>query len=154
MIEFADMGAPRPHEALNVLRALEELASADPLNVRGVLATLLTLDGAPHERSGALALFCDDAATGADGARPLGTLPEDLRAAAEKAMAEQKPVLADLVLDEDQALFGPGGLEGKAELWLEPVTGDLREKLRQARETLLRGEGLVVELVLSFCIRA
>ena len=39
------MGAPRPHEALNVLRALEDLASADPLNVRGVLATLLTVDG-------------------------------------------------------------------------------------------------------------
>ncbi|MFI5345879.1 MAG: NTP transferase domain-containing protein [Elusimicrobiota bacterium] len=143
------MGAPRPHEALNVLRALEELASADPLNVRGVLATLLTLDGAPHERSGALALFCDDAATGADGARPLGTLPEDLREAAERAMTEQKPVLAELRLDEDEALFGPGGLEGRAELWLEPVTGDLRETLREARETLLRGEGLVVELILS-----
>jgi CTP:molybdopterin cytidylyltransferase MocA/xanthine/CO dehydrogenase XdhC/CoxF family maturation factor len=143
------MGAPRPHEALAVLRALEDLASADPLSVRGVLATLLTLDGAPHERSGALALFCDDAASGAVGARPLGTLPDDLRAAAEKAVAEQKPALAELTLDEDEALFGPGGLAGRAELWLEPVTGELRETLRQARETLLRGEGLVVELALS-----
>lgn len=143
------MGAPRPHEALNVLRALEDLASADPLNVRGVLATLLTLDGAPHERSGAMALFCDDAATGAEGTRALGTLPEDLRAAAERAMAEQVPVLAELTLDEDEALFGPGGLQGRAELWLEPVTGELRDTLRQARETLLRGEGLVVELAIS-----
>jgi molybdenum cofactor cytidylyltransferase len=143
------MGAPRPHEALDALRALEELASADPLSVRGVLATLLVLDGAPHERSGAMALLCDDAATGAAGARPLSVLPDDLRAAAEKAMAEQVPVLAELDLEEDDTLFGPGGLSGRAEVWLEPVTGDLRERLREAREALLRGEGLVVELTVS-----
>ena len=52
-------------------------------------------------------------------------------------------------LDEDEALFGPGGLTGRAELWLEPVTAELRETLRQAREALLRGEGMVVELTLS-----
>ncbi len=143
------MGAPRPHEALNVLRALEDLASADPLSVRGVLATLLTLDGAPHERSGALALFCDDAAAGAEGARALATLPDALRAAAERAMSAQAPALAELDLEEDEALFGPGGLSGRAELWLEPVTGELRERLREVRETLLRGEGLVVELTLA-----
>jgi len=143
------MGAPRPHEALNVLRALEELASADPLSVRGVLATLITVDGALHERSGALALFCDDAAAGAASARPAGTLPDALRAAAEKVIADAAPALVELVLDEDEALFGPGGLSGRAELWLEPVTGDLRETLRLARETLLRGEGLVVELALT-----
>lgn len=143
------MGAPRPHEALNVLRALEELASADPLNVRGALATLITVDGALHERSGSFALLCDDAAAGAAGARAAGTLPEALGAALETAIAEQKPLLAELELGEDETLFGPGGLTGRAELWLEPVTGDLRETLRQARETLLRGEGLVVELTLS-----
>lgn len=142
------MGAPRPHEALNVLRALEDLASADPLNVRGVLATLLTVDGAPHERSGALALFCDDAAA-ASGVRPLASLPEGLRAAVEKAMAEHAPALATLELEEDEPWFGPGGLAGRAELWLEPVTGELRERLREVRETLLRGEGLVVELALA-----
>ncbi|MDE2489209.1 MAG: hypothetical protein KGM24_00065, partial [Elusimicrobia bacterium] len=143
------MGAPRPHEALDVLRALEDLASADPLNVRGVLATLLTLDGAPHARSGGMALLCDDEASGAGGARPFSTLPEALSAAAEKALSSQVPVLAELALDEDEVLFGPGGLSGRAEVWLEPVTGDLRESLRAARETLLRGEGLVVELSLS-----
>ncbi|MFI5361972.1 MAG: NTP transferase domain-containing protein [Elusimicrobiota bacterium] len=143
------MGAPRPHEALEVLRALEDLASADPLNVRGVLATLLTLDGAPHERSGALALFCDDAAGGSSGMRALGSLPETLRESVERALTEQKPSLAALDLDEDEPLFGPGGLAGRAELWLEPVTGELRDRLREVREALLRGEGLVVELTLS-----
>lgn len=141
------MGAPRPHEALSVLRALEDLASADPLSVRGVLATLVTVDGALHERSGALALFCDDdAASGSGSARALGTLPDELKAAVEKSIAEHAPLVAELDLDEDSALFGPGGLTGRAELWLEPVTAELRETLRQARETLLRGEGLVVEL--------
>ncbi|HEX4046979.1 MAG TPA: hypothetical protein VH309_04055, partial [Elusimicrobiota bacterium] len=140
------MGAPRPHEALDVLRALEELASADPLNVRGVLATLLTLEGAPHERSGALALFCDDAAGGSGGMRALGSLPEELRIPVERALTEQKPELAAFELEEDEPLFGPGGLSGRAELWLEPVTGDLRERVREVRETLLRGEGLVIEI--------
>jgi CTP:molybdopterin cytidylyltransferase MocA/xanthine/CO dehydrogenase XdhC/CoxF family maturation factor len=143
------MGAPRPHEALNVLRALEDLASADPLNVRGVLATLLTVDGAPHERSGALALFSDDAASGADGSRALGSLPESLRAPVEKALGGAAPALAEFDLDEDEPLFGPGGLTGRAELWLEPVTGELRERLREIREKLLLGEGLVVELKIS-----
>ncbi len=143
------MGAPRPHEALDALRALEELASADPLSVRGVLATLLVLDGAPHERSGAMALLCDDAAAGAPGARALSSLPDALRATAERIMSGQAPALAELDLDEDETLFGPGGLAGRAEIWLEPVTGDLRERLREAREALLRGEGLVVELTVS-----
>ena len=143
------MGAPRPHEALNVLRALEDLASADPLNVRGVLATLLTVDGAPHERSGALALFCDDAAAGGAGMRPLSSLPENLRGTVESALSDQKPALAALDLEEDEPWFGPGGLVGRAELWLEPVTGELRERLREVRETLLRGEGLVVELTVA-----
>jgi CTP:molybdopterin cytidylyltransferase MocA/xanthine/CO dehydrogenase XdhC/CoxF family maturation factor len=143
------MGAPRPHEALNVLRALEDLASADPLRVRGVLATLLTLDGAPHERSGALALFCDDAAAGAEGARTFASLPEPLRDAAEAAISAQAPAVAELDLSEDEPLFGPGGLSGRAELWLEPVTGELRERLREIRETMLRGEGLVVELKIA-----
>jgi CTP:molybdopterin cytidylyltransferase MocA/xanthine/CO dehydrogenase XdhC/CoxF family maturation factor len=140
------MGAPRPHEALAVLRALEDLASADPQNVRGVLATLLTLDGAAHERSGAPALLCDDAAAGAEGARAFASLPEALREAAEKALETQLPALVEVELDEDETLFGPGGLSGRAEIWLEPVTGDARERLREVRDKLLRGEGLVVEL--------
>jgi CTP:molybdopterin cytidylyltransferase MocA/xanthine/CO dehydrogenase XdhC/CoxF family maturation factor len=135
------MGAPRPGEALAVLRALEDLASADPLRVRCVLATLLTLDGAVHERSGSMALFADEAV---DGARLIDDLPQ-----AARAVAERKPVRAELNLDEDDALFGPGGLSGVAEVWLEPVTGELREGLRQTREALSRGEGLVVELLLS-----
>ncbi|MBI3565001.1 MAG: XdhC family protein, partial [Elusimicrobia bacterium] len=144
------MGAPRPHEALSVLRALEDLASADPLSVRGVLATLVTVDGALHERSGALALFCDDdAAAGMDRARAVGTLPDGLREAVARVLAERAPASAEFSFDEDETLFGPGGLTGRAEAWLEPVTGDLRETLRQAREALLRGEGLVVELLLA-----
>src|SRR5579859_1946817 len=111
------MGAPRPHEGLAVLRALEELASADPLDVRGVLATLLTVEGAVHERSGAMALFCDDAAAGTGGARALASLPEALRAAAEAAIAGRTPSVLELELDEDETLFGPGGLAGPAEVF-------------------------------------
>ena len=143
------MGALRPREALSALRALEDLASADPLNVRGVLATLLTLDGRLHERSGALALFCDDAAGVVSGTRALGTLPEALRGPVGRALADHRPALAALDLEEDEPLFGPGGLSGRAELWLEPVTGGLRESAREVREALLRGEGLVVELELA-----
>ena len=143
------MGALRPHEALVVLRALEELASADPLGVRGVLATLVTVEGALHERSGAIELLCDDAASGVRDARPVAGLPERLRAAFEKAIAERTPRSVEVDIDEDEALFGPGGLSGCVELWLEPVTGELRESLREAREIILRGRGLVVELVLS-----
>lgn len=143
------MGAPRPHEALAVLRALEDLASADPFNVRGVLATLLTLDGALCERSGAAVLVCDEAAAGVDGARNLTTLPEALKAGVEAAIAGGACTLLEFDLDEDEALFGPGGLAGKAEVWLEPVTGELRDGLRSVREALLRGEGLVAELSLT-----
>ncbi len=143
------MGALRPHEALVVLRALEELASADPLGVRGVLATLVTVDGALHERSGAIELFCDDAASGAQDARPVGTLPERLRTAFDLAISERTPRIVEVDIDGDEALFGPGGLSGSVELWLEPVTGELRESLREAREMILRGRGLIVELVLS-----
>ena len=82
------MGSPRPHEVLAVLRALEDLASGDPLSVRGVLATLLTLDGAPHERSGAPALLCDDAAAGVEGARPLATLPESVTRPSREVLAK------------------------------------------------------------------
>ncbi|OGR48366.1 MAG: hypothetical protein A2X40_00100 [Elusimicrobia bacterium GWC2_65_9] len=143
------MGAPRPHEALSVLRALEDLACADPLNVRGVLATLLTLDGAIHESSGATALFCDEAAAGAEGARNLATLPEALKSAVENVIAAAVPAPVEFALDEDEPLFGPGGLAGTAEVFLEPVTGELRDRLREAREALLRGEGLVVELTVA-----
>lgn len=143
------MGAPRPHEALAVLRALEDLASADPFNVRSVLATLLTLDGALCARSGAAVLLCDEAAAGAEGARSLGTLPEALKAEVEKAVSSAACSLVEFDLDEDEVLFGPGGLAGKAGVWLEPVTGELRESLRSAREALLRGEGLVAELSLT-----
>ena len=143
------MGASRPHEALSVLRALEDLACADPLNVRGVLATLLTLDGAIHERSGATALFCDEAAAGAEGARNLATLPEALKSAVENVIAAAVPAPVEFALDEDEPLFGPGGTAGTAEVWLEPVTGELRDRLREVREALLRGEGLVVELAVA-----
>lgn len=143
------MGAPRPHEALSVLRALEDLACADPLSVRGVLATLLTLDGALCERSGAGMLFVDEAAQGAAGALGLSALPEALRPAVENAISTAACALTEFELAEDDALFGPGGLAGKAEVWLEPVTGELRESLRPAREALLRGEGLVAEFFLS-----
>lgn len=144
------MGAPRPHEALEVLRALEDLASADPSSVRGALATLIAVDGAAREDSGALALLCDDdAAAGAGGARAFSTLPDALRAAAERAVASSVPELVEVDLDEDETLFGSGASVGRAEIWLEPATGELRESLRAAREALLRGEGLVVELTLS-----
>lgn len=143
------MSAPRPHEALSVLRALEDLASADPMSVRGALATLVTLDGSVAERSGAMLLLGDDAASGGDGVLAASAAPDALREAAEKAMAEQVPVLVELDLAEDDAFFSPGGLSGRAEVWVEPVTGELRERLREAREALLRGEGLVCELALS-----
>ncbi len=131
---------------MDVLTALEELAAADPLAVRGALATLATLDGFPHEHSGASCLLADDAA---GGARATATLPEELRAAVERAVESGRPLAAEFELREDETLFGPGGLSGRAEVWIEPVTAELRELARGARETLQRGEGLVVELALA-----
>ena len=86
------MGAPRPHEALNVLRALEDLASADPLNVRGVLATLLTLDGAPHERSGGAGAVLRRRGRRAPGQRALGDLARGAaRRGREGAVRRRRP---------------------------------------------------------------
>ncbi len=142
------MSAPRPHEALAALRALEDLASADPLNVRGVLATLVSVDGALGERAGSWLVISDGDAAG-EGALSAAAVPEELREGVLAAISGGKPRLAECDLTEDDALFGPGGLAGRAEIWLEPVTGELRERLREVRETLLRGEGLVVELELT-----
>jgi len=142
------MSAPRPHEVLAALRALEDLASADPMSVRGVLATLVAIDGSLGERPGASCVIADEAA-GGEGALAASAVPEALREAALAAIEDQLPRLVEVDLTEDDALFGPGGLSGRAEVWLEPITGELRERLREVRETLLRGEGLVIELALS-----
>lgn len=155
MVEFLDgaptekMSAPRPHEVLAALRALEDLASGDPMSVRGVLATLVTLDGALGERAGSSVVVADDAAEGAEGALAASAVPEALREAAAAAIESQQPRLVEADLTEDDAIFGPGGLSGRAEIWVEPITGELRERLREVRETLLRGEGLVVEFAFS-----
>lgn len=133
------MGVPRPHEVLSVLRALEELACDDPLSVRGALGTLVTLDGALRERSGALALL-----RGGE-----SSIPEGLGAGVEKAIHEQTCAMVEFDLQEDEPLFGPGGLSGRAEVWVEPITGELREQLREARRMLLGGEGLVIQLSLT-----
>lgn len=143
------MSAPRPHEVLAALRALEDLASGDPLNVRGVLATLISLDGALGERPGASCVIADDAAAGGEGLLAASAVPESLREAAMAAIESQEPRLVEVELTEDDAIFGPGGLSGRAEVWIEPITGELRERLREVRETLLRGEGLVIEFALS-----
>lgn len=143
------MSAPRPHEVLASLRALEDLASGDPLSVRGVLATLVSIDGSLGERPGASCVIADDTAAGGEGALAVSAVPESLREAATAAIAAQTPRLVEVELTEDDAIFGPGGLSGRAEVWIEPITGELRERLRDARETLLRGEGLVIELALS-----
>ncbi len=143
------MSAPRPHEVLAALRALEDLASGDPMNVRGVLATLVSLDGALGERPGASCVIADDAAAGGEGSLAASALPETLREAALAAMEDRVPRLVEADLTEDDVVFGPGGLSGRAEIWLEPITGELRERLREVRETLLRGEGLVIEFALS-----
>jgi CTP:molybdopterin cytidylyltransferase MocA/xanthine/CO dehydrogenase XdhC/CoxF family maturation factor len=143
------MSAPRPHEVLAALRALEDLASGDPMSVRGVLATLVSLDGALGERPGASCVIADDAAAGGEGAMAASSVPEALREAALAATLAQSPRLVEVELTEDDAIFGPGGLSGRAEVWVEPITGELRERLREVRETLLRGEGLVIELALS-----
>ncbi len=143
------MSAPRPHEVLAALRALEDLASGDPMSVRGVLATLVSIDGALGERPGASCVIADDAAAGGEGALAASSVPEALREAALAATLAQTPRLVEVDLTEDDAIFGPGGLSGRAEVWIEPITGELRERLREARETLLRGEGLVIEFALS-----
>ena len=143
------MSAPRPHEVLAALRALEDLASGDPMNVRGVLATLVTLDGALGERPGASCVIADDSAAGGEAVLAASSVPEALRDAVLAAIEAGAPRLAEFDLTEDDALFGPGGLSGRAEVWIEPVTGELRERLREARETLLRGEGLVIEFALA-----
>lgn len=137
---MAKVSAPRPHEALAALRSLEDLASADPMSVRGVLATLVAVDGALCERAGALCVVADE--IGAD-------VPEALREAARAAIEAQKPRLIEVDLTEDDAIFSLGGQAGRAEVWIEPITGELRDRLREARETLLRGEGLVIELTLT-----
>ncbi|MCR4296949.1 MAG: XdhC family protein, partial [Elusimicrobia bacterium] len=143
------MSAPRPHEVLAALRALEDLASGDPMSVRGVLATLVSLDGSLGERPGASCVIADDTAAGGEGVLAASAVPESLREASLAAIEAQVPRLAEMELAEDDAIFGPGGLSGRAEVWLEPITGELRERLREVRETMLRGEGLVIELALS-----
>lgn len=143
------MSAPRPHEALAVLRAVEELASADPAGVRGALATMVTLDGAVAERSGAMLLLGDETVAALPGVTPLASLPQVLRDAAEKAVAERACALVELDLTEEDALFGAAGLSGRVEVWLEPVTGELRDAARSWREALLRGDGAVVECALT-----
>lgn len=143
------MSAPRPHEVLAALRALEDLASGDPMSVRGVLATLVSLDGSLGERPGASCVIADESAAGGDGVLAVSAVSESLRDAALAAIEEQTPRLVEVELTEDDAIFGPGGLSGRAEVWIEPITGELRERLREVRETLLRGEGLVIEFALS-----
>jgi molybdenum cofactor cytidylyltransferase len=143
------MSAPRPHEVLASLRALEDLASGDPMSVRGVLATLVSIDGSLGERPGASSVIADDAAACGEGALAASSVPEALRDAVAAAIEAQTPRLVEVQLAEDDAIFGPGGLSGRAEVWLEPITGELRERLREVRETLLRGEGLVIEFALS-----
>lgn len=143
------MSAPRPHEALAVLRAVEEIASADPGSARGALATLVTLDGAVAERSGAMLLLGDETVAAWPGVTPAAAVPAPLRDGFERAVADREPVLVELELGEDDTLFGAAGLSGRAEAWVEPVTGELREGLRAWRESLLQGEGVVVECVLA-----
>ena len=143
------MSAPRPHEVLDALRALEDLASADPMSVRGVLATLVSIDGSLGDRPGASCVIADDAAAGGEGAVAAASVPETLRDGALAAIEAQTPRLIEVDLTEEDAIFGLGGLSGRAEVWIEPITGELRERLREVRETLLRGEGLVIEFALS-----
>jgi molybdenum cofactor cytidylyltransferase len=134
---------------LAALRALEDLASGDPLSVRGVLATLVSIDGSLGERPGASCVIADDTAAGGEGVLASSAVPDSLREAAQAAIEEQIPRLVEVDLTEDDAIFGPGGLSGRAEVWIEPITGELRERLREVRETLLRGEGLVIEFALA-----
>jgi len=143
------MSPPRPHEVLAALRALEDLASSDPMSVRGVLATLVSIDGSLGERPGASCVIADDTGAGGDGVLSASSVPEVLRDAALAAIEGENSRLIELDMTEDDVIFGPGGLSGRAEVWIEPITGELRERLREVRETLLRGEGLVIELVLS-----
>ncbi len=143
------MNAPRPHEVLAALRALEDLASGDPMSVRGVLATLVSIDGTLGERPGASCVIADDTAAGGEGVVAAASVPEALRGSVAGVIETGVPALVEIALTEDDAIFGPGGLSGRAEIWLEPITGDLRERLREVRETLLRGEGLVIELSLT-----
>ncbi|MBI2387824.1 MAG: NTP transferase domain-containing protein [Elusimicrobia bacterium] len=143
------MNAPRPHEVLAALRALEDLASGDPMSVRGVLATLVSIDGTLGDRPGASCVIADDTAAGGEGVVAASSVPEALRGSVAGVIETQTPALVEIGLTEDDAIFGPGGLSGRADVWLEPITGDLRERLREVRETLLRGEGLVIELALT-----
>ena len=116
------MSAPRPHEVLAALRALEDLASADPMSVRGVLATLVSIDGALGERPGASCVIADEAAAGGDGVMSASAIPESLREASQAAIEDQIPRLVEVDLTEDDAIFGPGGLSGRH----RPRTGRTR----------------------------
>ncbi len=143
------MSAPRPHEVLATLRALEDLASGDPLSVRGVLATVVSIDGALGGRPGSSCVIADDATADGEGVLAASFVPQLLGEAALAAIEAQTPRLVGVDLSEDDAIFGQGGLSGHVEVWLEPITGELRERLRAVRETLLCGEGLVIEFSLS-----
>ena len=143
------MSCPRPQEALAALRALEELAASDPAEPRGVLATLVTVDGAPCERSGACRVLADESAAAPEGALSLAAVPDAVREAALAALAARTPRLVESELAEDDELFALGARSGPIELWLEPATPELREAARETREALLRGEGAVIELSLS-----
>ena len=107
------MSSPRPHEALAALRALEDLASTDPLSVRGVLVTLVSVDGALGERAGSWCVVSDGEG-GVEGVLSAASVPEELRRAAEAAVESQVPRLAEFELTEDDVLFGSGGLSGRA----------------------------------------
>lgn len=136
------MNGLRPPEILEALQAAEEAAE------RGgapILATFVSLNGSVYSRAGAMAVFAPgDSSEAVIGiAETAGALRDALEDAAEQGRAR----LCSLSLAEDDPLLGFGlGAPGQVEVFLEPLTEDLRAHLRQVRAAVLEGRGVVCSL--------
>lgn len=133
-------------ELLELLRALdaEGAASSTP----PVLATVVSLDGSVYSRAGAMALLV----TGAPSRTGVLDLEEvdELRKEAERVIADGRPRLATISLDDESVLAGWGlGAQGVVEIFLERAGPELRGCLEQARRSLLEGSGVVLSLAVA-----
>src|SRR5262249_29137837 len=125
------MNGLRPHQILDVLRAVEDLAEVD-LPQAPVLATVVSLDGSVYDGAGAMAVIAGGQ-TDRAGVIDLEKLEGALREEVEAAAKEGKPRLACVPVAEDDPILGFNmGRPGLLELLLEPLSPDLRAQARVA----------------------
>lgn len=139
------MGGVRPQEWLDLIRALDEESAAGR---EPVLATAISLDGSVFERSGAAVLLSEG--PGRLAVCPSAHAPSALAQAAREAQSAGTPRLCEVDLAEDDHLLGYGmGAPGRLEVLLEPCTPALRGSLRELRDLLLEGRGVVLAVELT-----